>query len=101
MFTTTDSEEVAMNLVNGLLEKRLAACVWRLRIGSKYLWKGGVEEAKEILIIAKTAEEKIQSAFEFLRENHNYEVPEVIALEPEYVDPGYAKWLVEELKTAK
>jgi len=37
ILTTTDNETTAEKIVKGLLEKKLAGCIWRLRIQSDYL----------------------------------------------------------------
>jgi len=41
----------------------------------------------------------MENAITFIKENHNYEIPEIIALKPDIINDSYFHWIIEkELK---
>ena len=97
VLTTAPDRGVAERIARGLVERRLAACVSFLpSMRSVYRWKGDVEEADEIWLIAKTTAGKLAELERVLAELHPYEVPECVALAPERVEAKYLAWLVRE-----
>ena len=94
VMTTIDSEEAAEELGKGIVEGRLAACVQVLPPMTSYFsWDGAVQREREHLLLIKTAEEKYAELEAYIRDNHNYDVPEVAAIRAERVSEPYAKWL--------
>jgi len=85
----------ARRFAKALLESRLAACVNILDIGSLYWWEGRVEEDEEALLIIKTQAKHTEQLEKFILEEHPYQVPEYIVLEPKHVYSKYSKWVVE------
>ena len=78
---TATSREEANRIAELLIERKLAACVQILSdIQAIYRWKGEVERANEVLLIAKTTREKFDELDRAVREMHSYETPEIIAL---------------------
>ena len=59
-------------------------------VRSVYRWKGRIEEARETLLVAKTAADRVPALLAAVRELHPHEVPEAIALR---VDAGLAAYL--------
>ena len=81
VYVTTGSQEEADNLSRGLVEERLAFCVNALpAVKSTYYWEGKLCEDEEILLIIKTRSSKFAALETWVRKNHSYDVPEVIAL---------------------
>ncbi len=80
VITTVDDENIAENLANKVIEKKLAACVQIIPIKSVYRWKGNVERAKEYLCIIKTRKDLYDLLEKEIKESHPYEVPEIIAV---------------------
>ena len=77
-----------------LVVAHLAACVQILpEIESVYHWKGQVERAPEILLLAKTTQENFASLEAAVRSLHSYETPEIIALPVTAVSAPYLEWL--------
>lgn len=99
VFTTLDSKEGAERLAHLLVERRLAACVQVLGpLSSTYWWDGGVESAEEWLCLIKsraTAYDQLEHA---IRDNHPYDVPEILAVPVTGGNPAYITWLHEQLK---
>ena len=81
VFITAASQEESDRLCRGLVEEKLAFCVNSVPgVKSTYYWEGKLCEDKEYLLIAKTRESRYAALEKWVRENHSYDVPEVIAL---------------------
>lgn len=94
VFVTTPNEDVAKKLAHGLVNKRLAACVNLIpKITSVYLWEGKVNEDSEVLMMIKTKTSRVEDLTSFVKENHPYEVCEVIALPIEKGNAPYLDWI--------
>ena len=89
--------EQAEALARALVEERLAACVQALPIRSVYRWEGEVKEAQEVLLLAKTVGESYHDLEARVRELHPYDVPEIVALPVDRLNPDYQSWLRGEL----
>jgi periplasmic divalent cation tolerance protein len=96
VFTTTPNEDEARSLAGLIVERRLAACVQVLpRMTSVYVWDGAVQTEAEHLLLIKTLQEKFDELAEFIRSNHTYTVPEIVAVRAEGVSESYFKWINE------
>src|SRR5712691_12610918 len=94
LMTAPDRDE-ASRIAELLVNSRLAACVQILpEIQSVYRWKGEVERASEVLLLAKTTEEKFDGLDRAVREIHSYETPEIVALPIAAVSESYLNWLL-------
>jgi len=96
--TTFPDAAAAQTILDGLLEKRLAACVQTMPIQSAYRWKGKVKNEPEILMLIKTKVSLYPEVEAFIRANHSYEVPEIILLPIADGLDGYLRWIEEETK---
>ncbi|MFA6448098.1 MAG: divalent-cation tolerance protein CutA [bacterium] len=96
VYITAGGEEEAERIASLLVEKRLAACVTRVGpIQSVYRWKGAVESAAEVLLIAKTKVSTFEALRVAVRAAHSYEVPEIVALPLSDGDADYLRWIEE------
>ncbi|MEM1542621.1 MAG: divalent-cation tolerance protein CutA [Thermoproteota archaeon] len=99
VFTTMGNKEDALRIAKILLEKRLAACFQIIGpIKSLYWWKGKIEESEEWLCVIKSKEELYEELEKTIRENHPYEVPEIIAIPIAFGNKSYFEWINMELK---
>jgi len=99
VFITAASAEEAMRIAEVLVNSKLAACVQVLpEMHSIYLWKGEVERAREVLMIAKTTSEKLEGLQSQVHAIHSYETPEIIALPIVAGTEDYLKWLTSSLE---
>jgi periplasmic divalent cation tolerance protein len=96
VFCTFPDMEKAREIGTKLVEEKCAACVNLVPgVESIYRWQGQVESSAEVLGIFKTTAAG-WAAFEArLKALHPYEVPEIIAVEPDQVTAAYAKWVGE------
>lgn len=81
VFVTAGSEKEAEKLSRGLVEAKLAFCVNALPgVKSTYYWEDKLCVDEEILLIIKTRSEKFEALEIWVRKNHSYAVPEVVAI---------------------
>ncbi|XP_046736058.1 divalent-cation tolerance protein CutA isoform X1 [Diprion similis] len=99
-YVTVPSNEVAKNISRGLVKNKLAACVNIIpQITSIYEWKGEINEDQEILLMIKTRTEIVDALTKFIKENHPYEVCEVISLPIHNGNKQYLDWISETVPT--
>ena len=91
IYITAGSKEEADKLSRGLVEEKLAFCVNTVPgIQSTYQWEGKIHVDDEILLIVKTRQDRYETLEQWVKQNHSYDVPEIISLPiqkglPEYV----------------
>ena len=86
-------------LATKLVESKLAACVNVIHnISSTYYWQGKIEKDSEDLMIIKTRQTLFEELSKFIKNNHPYTVPEIVALNVENVSESYLRWLIDYLK---
>jgi len=91
IYITAGSKEEADKLSRGLVEEKLAFCVNAVPgIQSTYQWEGKIHVDDEILLIVKTRQDRYETLEQWVKQNHSYDVPEIISLPiqkglPEYV----------------
>ena len=99
VLTTTPNSDEANRLARSIVESKLAACVQVLpQMTSVYFWEGEVQTEPEHVLLIKTLEEKFDALAQFIRENHSYDVPEIVAIEAEKVSESYLGWMREYLR---
>ena len=96
VFTTVATPDDAHRLADGLLDKRLAACVQILAIQSAYRWKGAVQREPEQLLLIKTRAALYPAVEVHLRAHHPYELPEIVHVPIDAGSPDYLRWLAAE-----
>ena len=94
---TAPSEEVAREIADVLLEKKLAACVNLVpSISSLYTWQEKLNDDDEILLIVKSRAELFEEQLvPAVQQIHPYDVPEIIALPIVMGSQSYLDWIEE------
>jgi periplasmic divalent cation tolerance protein len=97
VLTTVSSEEDAVALVRGLLDRRLIACGTVLPgARSLYRWEGRIADEREVLVVLKTRSARLGAIEAAFDELHPYKVPELLALEVAAGNARYLTWLTAE-----
>lgn len=94
VITNLPDQASAETLAAHLVESRLAACVNLLApCKSVYQWQGKVEQAMEYPLLIKTTQARYAEVEAAIREQHPYELPEIIALPLAAGLPAYLDWV--------
>ncbi|KAL7136762.1 hypothetical protein ABFS83_10G052500 [Erythranthe nasuta] len=94
VYVTVPNKEAGKKLAESIVKARLAACVNRVPgVESVYEWKGEIQTDCEELLIIKTRESLLEALTQHVKANHEYEVPEVIALPITGGNSQYLEWI--------
>jgi periplasmic divalent cation tolerance protein len=94
IYVTASSLEEGKSIGRRLVEERLVACVNILpHMSSIYRWQGKVEEAEEVVMIAKTTEQLVERTIQRAKELHSYECPCVVAVPIVAGNPDFLTWI--------
>jgi periplasmic divalent cation tolerance protein len=94
LYVTTGSRDEALKIGRALVSEKLAACANVLgEVTSIYGWQGKVEEAGEVVLIAKTRKDLSEKALARIQELHSYEVPSAVAYDMAGGLPSYLAWI--------
>jgi periplasmic divalent cation tolerance protein len=93
VYITVGDETEAGKIGRILVQEKLAACINYFPIHSIYRWKGNIEEAGEVAIIAKTRRELVDRVIARIKQIHSYEVPCVVSWIIENGNPDYLDWI--------
>lgn len=94
VYITASSKDEALAIGRVLVEERLAACINVIDgMTSLYWWEGKIEQGKEAILIAKTADENIEPLTARVKSLHSYSVPCVAAWRITDGNDEYLEWL--------
>jgi len=94
---TVPDGPTAERLAQGLVEERLAACVNAIPgVKSFYRWQGKLEADEEIQLLIKTRRGRFDELAAWIKTNHPYDVPEIIAIPADQVSDEYLTWAIEQ-----
>ena len=98
--TTTDSRAEAIELGQGAVAARLAACAQVAGpIASTYWWEDGIERAEEWLLLLKLPADRYEALAEYLAQQHSYDEPEIVATPIVAGSPAFLTWIEDETRT--
>jgi len=96
--TAADAEE-ARRIAEVLLKQRKAASVNIVPgVNSLFWWRGKIDSAEENLLIVKTKTPLLNEVIKLVKENHSYEIPQIIALPIVGGNQDYLAWIDGEVK---
>ena len=95
---TCPDKDAAKSIAKLLVENQLAACVQMFPIESVYIWQDKVCDENEIMLLIKSKTELFDKISALIRENHAYEVPEIIQVPITGGLPEYLRWIEEWVK---
>jgi len=93
------SKEAARNTALEMIKKKIASCIQiTSSVLSIYEWQGKICEENEVLAFVKTSCSLQDEAVKFIKDNHPYEVPEIITLPVIGGFEKYVQWVDSNLK---
>ena len=97
ILTQMPNRASAQTLARYLVESRLAACVSiGAPVESLYHWRGQIETAEEVPVAVKTRAERYAAVEAAIREQHPYELPEILAVPVVHGLGPYLDWIAGE-----
>src|SRR5689334_6396842 len=99
LYVTCPDIAVAEAIAMRLLEKRLAGSA-NIVPGARsfYWWKGRIERADEVVLIAKTMAARVEDAVAAAVALHPYDTPGIVAFAIAAGSPRYLDWLAAEAR---
>jgi periplasmic divalent cation tolerance protein len=92
---TADDEGWLLEFTRALVRDRLVACGQHVTpVRSIYRWQGAIEESVETRVALHTRASLVPAVLERTRAEHPYDVPCVLALPVDQVDPDYRAWVI-------
>ena len=94
VYVTAGDAEEAKRIGRALVNAQLAACV-NVFTGMIpiFWWDGEVQEDSEAVLIAKTRSALIDRVTAFVKEQHSYDCPAVVALPVQGGNAAFLDWL--------
>ena len=94
----TAPPSAAADLAAALVEERLAACVNRFDCRSTFRWEGEVVHEEEVVLLAKTTDERYADLEARVEELHPYDVPCVERFDETDALEAFADWLADSVE---
>jgi periplasmic divalent cation tolerance protein len=76
-----------------LLSEKLAACMQKNLVSSKFIYQNEVNDCREILLNIKTRKIHFDKIAQIIKENHPYQIPEIISTSIINSSQEYFSWL--------
>lgn len=99
VYVTCPDAAEADRIGRALVESRFAACVNILDgMKSIYRWQGKIESANEVVLLAKTTEDRLQPLLARIDSMHPYDTPCAVALPIQAGLPDFLDWVATETR---
>lgn len=99
VYITVANRTEARRIALALVSEKLAACVNVLgSIESIYEWKGRIQNAREVALLAKTTQKVLPKLTARVKELHFYDAPCIVALPIEGGNKTFIDWIAQSVK---
>lgn len=99
LLTTLANEDEAQSMSRMLIDRNLAACTQEFTVNSRFRWNDAIQNETEVVMLVKTAVDRVESAVEAIKEVHSYDLPEIIVLPVTGGLAGYMDWVRSETRS--
>lgn len=97
VYVTCPSVREAEDIGRVIVKRRLVACVNIIRgMTSMYWWQGKVESAQEVVLIAKTVDNKMEELTTAIVAMHPYDTPCVVSFPLTGGSDTFLEWIRQE-----
>jgi periplasmic divalent cation tolerance protein len=80
-----------------LVQERVCACVSIIKgVKSIFWWQGKVDQTEEAILVIKTKDALFSKLKTLIKNNHPYQVPEIISFKTDQVNQEYLDWVNKE-----
>jgi periplasmic divalent cation tolerance protein len=94
VYMTAGSKEEARSIGRMLVESRLAACVNILEnMTSLYCWNGNLQEDREVVLLAKTTQDRFAELRARVAGMHSYDCPCILGFRVSDGFPPFLNWI--------
>ncbi len=101
IYTTCGSKKEARDIGGRLVKNRLAACVNIFDgMNAIYMWDGQLQDDSQVVMIAKTTEERVEPVMEEIRSLHSDECPCILSLAISDGNPPFLAWIAEQVRAS-
>ena len=99
IYMTVGSKEEARKIGKTLVTAGLAACVNILdNMNSFYVWQGELQDDTEVVMIAKTTEDRVAQLIKKVESLHSYDCPCIVSLPVTGGHQPFLDWIATEVK---
>ena len=96
IYITAGSTEEARTIGEKLIRSGLAACVNIIEnMNSLYLWKGEIQDDREVVLIAKTLKDRVPDLIEAVKSIHSYDCPCIVSLPVLDGNRAFLRWIAD------
>ena len=97
VYMTAGNREEARKIGRELVISKLVACVNILdNMNSIYMWDGKIQDDSEVVMIAKTTENRLPELVEKVSSLHSYDCPCIVAIPVSGGNQAFLNWISEE-----
>ncbi len=94
--TAVSGWDAAAGLAREIVERRLAACVHIHEVTSVFRWEGKLNSETEHVLRCKTAVLRAGDLMQYIRDRHDYELPEITVTPVHDGLAPFLDWVVQE-----
>ena len=93
LLTTLADSNDARQMSEWLIDQKLVACTQEFQVNSRFRWNNAVQTENEVVMLMKTALDRVEETIAAIKERHSYGLPEIIVLPVTGGLPGYIEWV--------
>jgi periplasmic divalent cation tolerance protein len=94
LISTFPDENSLINLSKiVVMDKRICACINYTTVKSLYMWQSKLHEENEYFAFFKTTSDCVEKLKTEIRNNHPYDVPEIVVINMSDISPQYFEWM--------
>lgn len=99
IYITTRDKDEARAIGRSLVASHLVACVNIFSgMESIYYWEDDLQEDHEVVLIAKTTENRVQDVIDAVRHQHSYDCPCIVSFSIAHGNAGYLDWIADQVR---